>query len=154
MGQAELVPELEASYVIDYQVEVLVENGLQPEPERNAAGRLNFGYSLAPSMPKLKARVWATWLRGDCALSSHLGYLSSYKDEIPNTTASRINSFLTRDLTLQWALPARGPNLAFSALNITGAKAPATNLEQGFDGFTHTAKERRFKLALTWSVGA
>ncbi len=57
-------------------------------------------------------------------------------------------------MTLQWHLPVRGLNLAFSALNITGAKAPIANLEQGFDGFTHTAKGRRFKLALTWSFGA
>ena len=154
LGRGELVPELAAGYVIDYRVEALTENGLQLEPERDAAGRLNFGYNLAPSMPKLKVRLSATWLHGDYALSSHLGYISSYRDEIPNTTVPRIDSFLTWDMTLQWHLPVRGLNLAFSALNITGAKAPIANLEQGFDGFTHTAKGRRFKLALTWSFGA
>ncbi|MCY4426999.1 MAG: TonB-dependent receptor [Halieaceae bacterium] len=154
MGQGELVPELEVSYLIDYRVDALVENGLQLEPERDASGRLNFGHYLAPSLPKLKARLSAAWLRGNVVLSSHLGYISSYKDEIPNTTAPRIDSFLTWDMTLQWHLPASGLNLAFSALNITAAKAPTANLEQGFDGSTHTAKGRRFKLALTWSFDA
>ena len=152
-GGGELVPELEASYVFDYRVDALVENGLQLEPERDAAGRLNFGYYLAPSMPKLKVRLSAAWLRGDFALSGHLGYISSYRDEVPNTTVPRIDSFLTWDMTLQWHMPVRGLNLAFSALNIAGARAPAANLEQGFDGFTHTAKGRRFKLTLTWSRG-
>ena len=153
LGRGELVPELEASYTIDYRIEALVENGLQLEPERDAAGRMNFGHTLAPSLPKLKMRLSAAWLSGDFALSGHLGYISSYRDEIPGTTVPRIDSFLTWDMTLQWHLPARGLNLALSALNITGAKAPTANLEQGFDGLTHTARGRRFKLALTWSFG-
>ena len=153
LGAGELVPELEASYTTEYRVDALVEDGLRLEPARDAEGRLNFGHPLAPSMPQLKARLSLTWLWGDRALSSHLGYISSYRDEIPNTTVATIDSFLTWDMTLQWHLPARGLHLALSALNITGAEAPAANLEQGFDGFTHTAKGRRFRLGLTWSPG-
>ena len=152
-GGGELIPELEASYTIDYDVEALTEGGLELEPKRKAAGRLNFGYPLAPSMPQLKVRLSATWLRGTYALSSHLGYLSSYKDEIPNTTVPRIDSFLTWDMTLQWSPPVRGLHVSLSALNIADAEAPAANLEQGMDGFTHTAKGRRLRLGLIWSLG-
>ena len=153
LWRGELIPEWEASWVIDYRIKALVENGLQLAPRRDAAGRMNFGHPLAPSIPKLKMRLSATWLSGDYALSSHLGYVSSYRDDIPSTTVPRIDSFLTWDATLQWQLPSRGLNLAVSILNITDAKAPIANLEQGFDGFTHTAKGRRFKLAVTWSLG-
>ncbi len=153
LGRGELVPELEFSHTTEYRVDALVEDGLQLERARDAEGRLNFGHPLAPSLPETKARVSLTWLWGDRALSSHLVYVSSYRDRIPNTTVARIDSFLTWDITLQWHLPARGLHLALSALNVTGAEAPAANLEQGFDGFTHTAKGRRFRLGLTWSPG-
>lgn len=153
LGGGELVPELEASYTSEYRIDALVKDGLQLEPARDAEGRLNFGHPLAPSMPKLKARVSLTWLWGNRALSSHLGYVSSYRDRAPNTTVERIDSFLTWDVTLRWHLPGRGLHLAVSALNITDAEAPAANLEQGFDGFTHSAKGRRFRLGLTWSLG-
>ena len=149
----ELVPELEFSHTTEFRVDALVEDGLRLERARDAEGRLNFGHPLAPSLPETKARVSLTWLWGDRALSSHLVYVSSYRDRIPNTTVARIDSFLTWDITLQWHLPARGLHLALSALNVTGAEAPAANPEQGFDGFTHTAKGRRFRLGLTWSPG-
>ena len=94
---------------------------------------------------EFKARISGAWLWRDYAFSTHLGYISSYRDEAPGSTVARIDSFLTWDFTVQWELPTPGLRLALSALNITDSRAPTANLEQGFDGFTHTAKGRRYK---------
>ena len=53
---------------------------------------------------------------------------------------------------MRWRLP-RGMNLMLYGMNLTGRIPPWANIEQSFDGFTHDAKGRRLKMALTWRFG-
>ncbi len=151
LAAGEFEPSLDASYVFEYQADALVQDGLVLEPARDAAGRVNFGHPLAPSIPKFKMRLSGTWLWRSLALSTHLGYIASYKDEVASTSVPRIDDYLTWDVAVQWDTPVSGLRLALSLLNLTDTEAPYANLEQGFDGFTHGVKGRRAKLSLTWS---
>ncbi len=152
LGPGVFFPRLDLSYVIDYEIEALTEGGVELESSRDAVGRVNFGHPLAPSIPRLKTQLSGAYAWSDYTLSAHLGYISSYDDRTANTTWPQIEDFPTLDLSLQWDTPIDGLRMAFSAIHLTDQEAPRANLEQGYDGFTHSAKGRRLKIAMTWAL--
>ena len=79
----------------------------------------------------------------------HLVLRGSGDDEI----VPLIEPFLTWDVSLLWRGPG-GVNLTVYGMNLTGRVPPWVNIEQAFDGFTHDAKGRRIKAALSWRFGA
>ncbi len=141
---------LDFTYTIDYDVKAFSLNGIEMEPARDGAGRLNFGHPLAVALPEWKGSLGLSYGWGNYILSNHFNYISSY-DEPGGQYAPHIESHITWDATFMWRMPEQDIALVLSLLNVTDERPPRINLESGYDGLTHDPKGRRFKLGMTWS---
>ncbi len=145
----------DSTYTVGYDTKALLLEGtnLILYAERQAAGYLNFAHPIAVPLPRWKSRWSASYLWSRYTLSSFVSYISSYEDRGGNTTAPRIDPFLTWDMSFLWRFPGSGMDLTLHAMNLTGQIPPWANVEQSYDGFTHDPKGRRVKMALTWRFG-
>ena len=104
-------------------------------------------------LPRWKSRWSVAYTWDTYTLASYVSYISAYKDRGTDTTVPRIDPFHTWDTSFLWRFPASGIDLTLYGLNLTGILPPWVNVEQAYDGFTHDAKGRRFKVALTYRFG-
>ncbi len=141
---------LEATYTNKYSIEALNVEGVDLMPDTEAAGGLNKYNPIAPPLPSLKGRLFGSYSWSDYNVAGYLNYISSYTDhDEAGTEYEDIGGFVTLDATAQWS-PSRGIGISLSLLNLTGVAPPFVKWEQSFDGFTHSAKGQRIKLATTY----
>ena len=145
----------DSTYTLEYDTRALMLEGtdLTLYAAREAAGYLNFAHPIAVSLPRWKSRWSATYSWDNFTLANYVNYLSSYADRGQDTTTPWIDPYLTWDLSLIRRFPDSGMDLTLYALNLTGQRPPWANVEQSYDGFTHDAKGRRIKMALTFRFG-
>ena len=153
-GPGQLSLSWDSTYTLRYDTKELrlEDTDLILKEEQEAAGYLNFAHPIAVPLPRWKSRWSASYGWSAYRLASYLNYMSAYEDRGDDTIVPRIEPFLTWDMSLRWRLP-RGMNLMLYGMNLTGRIPPWANIEQSFDGFTHDAKGRRIKMALTWRFG-
>ena len=144
---------VDATYTREYHVRALLLNGLELQPEQEAAGYLNESIPIVVPIPQWKWRLATGYHRGGYSLVQHLNYISSYEDQLGAVDSDFriIDPFFTWDLNLLCNLSG-GISLTFSALNLTDAEPPLVNREHAHDGLTHSSKGRRFKLAVTYQL--
>ena len=160
-GPGHLAASLDATYTFNYRTKALMlsNGGLELQGATDAAGYLNFGNPIATSIPKLKGQASAGFHWKNYSLVSYLNYISSYEDRGSIASSnpvivdlfSTIDPFVTWDVSFLWTLSKKF-NLALSGVNLLGKRPPMANVEQAYDGFTHTPKGRKLKLAVTYQL--
>ena len=154
-GPGQLSASWDSTYTVQYETKALMLEGtdLMLYTRRNTAGYLNFAHPIAVPLPRWKSRWSASYTWNTYTLANYVSYISSYEDRGGNTTAPRIDPFLTWDTSFLWHFPGSGIDITLYALNLTGTVPPWVNIEQSYDGFTHDPKGRRIKAALTYRFG-
>ncbi len=148
-GAARMQAGFSGSYVIEYEVDEVVVEGVVVQPAFDAAGLLNYQTTAYP-LPQLKGQAWLQGEIGDHSLRLQLNYVGGYTDQRgadvfgPNAAAlagasvtegKEIGSFTTLDLTWRWQVLERtGASLAL--VNLLDEEPPFARLDQNFDPFT------------------
>jgi iron complex outermembrane receptor protein len=148
-GGARLQAGFAGSYVIEYQVDDVVVEGITVQPAFDAAGLLNYQTTAYP-LPQLKGQVWLQGLVGDHSLRLQLNHVDGYTDQRgadvfgPNTAAlagasvtrgKEIGNFTTVDLTWRWSL-LETTTVSLALVNLLDEDPPFARLDQNFDPFT------------------
>lgn len=148
-GGAHLQAGFAGSYVIEYEVDDVVVEGITVQPAFDAAGLLNYQTTAYP-LPQLKGQVWLQGLVGDHSLRLQLNHVEGYTDQRgadvfgPNnaalagasvTTGKEIGSFTSVDLTWRWSL-FDATTLSLALVNLFDEDPPFARLDQNFDPFT------------------
>ncbi len=149
LGAAQLQAGLAGSYVLEYQVDDVLVEGITVQPAFDAAGRLNYQTTAYP-LPQLKGQAWLQGRFGDHALRLQLNYVGGYEDQRgadvfgPNaaalagasvTAGKHIGSFATVDLTWRWQL-FEATSVSLALANLFDEDPPFARLDQNFDPFT------------------
>lgn len=137
------------SYVIDYDIDQVMVEGIVVQPAFNAAGKLNYQTTAYP-LPRLKGQAWIQGALGDYSLRLQMNYVDSYTDQRgadvfgPNnaalagaavTTGKVIGNYTTFDAVWRWQV-LDGTRVSLALLNIFDVDPPFARLDQNFDPFT------------------
>jgi len=137
------------SYVIDYEVDDVVVEGITVQPAYDAAGLLNYQTTAYP-LPQWKGQAWLQGVLGDHQVRLQVNYVDSYTDQRgadvfgPNTSAlagasvtagKEIGSFTTVDLTWRWQVLDE-TTVSLALYNLFDEDPPFARLDQNFDPFT------------------
>ena len=160
-GPGHLAASLDATYTFNYRTKALMldNSDLVLQGATDAAGYLNFGNPIATSVPALKGQASAGYHWKNYSLVSYLNYISSYEDrgskessnQVIRDLFSTVDPFITWDVSFLWTL-SKQINFALSGVNLLDTRPPMANVEQAYDGFTHTPKGRKLKLAVTYQL--
>jgi iron complex outermembrane receptor protein len=148
-GAVGLQAGVNGSYVIEYQIDDVMVEGVLVQPAFDAAGKLNYQTTAYP-LPRWKGQAWVQGGLGDHQLRLQLNYIGGYTDQRgadvfgPNTTVlagatvsagKQIGSFATVDATWRWALRS-GTTVSLALYNLFDTDPPFARLDQNFDPFT------------------
>lgn len=143
----------EGTRVNTYTVKPLIAFGETIVAETEAAGYLNQPNPIAPPIPQLKMRMSVALERDDYRVVGFLNFISSYEDRTEaDSEWNEIDSQMTLDIISRWKPEIEGLDLSFGILNLLDEDPPFVNWEQGYDGFTHNPKNRRFKLVVSYML--
>ena len=149
IGMAQMQAGVSGSYVIDYEVDDVVVEGVLVQPAYDAAGLLNYQTTSYP-LPRLKGQAWLQGALGDHSLRLQVNHVDSYTDQRgadvfgPNnaalagesvTAGKTIGSFTTVDATWRWNVLDR-TTVSLALYNLFDADPPFARLDQNFDPFT------------------
>ena len=148
-GAIDLQAGVNGSYVIEYQIDDVMVEGVLVQPAFDAAGKLNYQTTAYP-LPQWKGQAWVQGRFGEHQLRLQLNHVGSYTDQRgadvfgPNTTVLAgetvsagkvIGSNTTVDLTWRWSLPSR-TTVSLALYNVFDPDPPLARLDQNFDPFT------------------
>ena len=137
------------SYVIEYEVDDVVVEGIAVQPAFDAAGLLNYQTTAYP-LPQWKGHAWLQGAFGDHSLRLQVNHVDSYTDQRgadvfgPNnaalagasvTAGKVIGSFTTVDATWRWQVLDR-TSVSLALFNLLDEEPPLARLDQNFDPFT------------------
>ena len=149
LGGGQVQAGVSGSYVIDYEVEDVMVEGIRVQPAFDAAGLLNYQTTAYP-LPQWKGYAWLQGAFGAHALRLQVNYADGYTDQRgadvfgPNTAAlagasvtagKQIGSFTTVDATWRWRALDR-TTLSVALFNLFDEDPPFARLDQNFDPFT------------------
>ena len=142
----------EGTRVNAYTVKPLMGFGETIVAETEAAGYLNQTNPIAPPIPQLKMRMSVALDRDRLRVVGYMNFISSYEDRTEaNSEWKEIDSQVTVDVISRWQPEVSGLDLSFGILNVLDEDPPFVNWEQGYDGFTHNPKNRRFKIVVSYT---
>jgi len=149
LGPVNLVVGGNATYIIDYETDDLLVEGILVQPRFDGVGLLNYQTTAYP-LPEWKGNWYVQGDYGASSLRLQFNYIDGYTDQRgaaifgPNlgalagasTVAGRqIGSFRTMDATYRLTLNT-GTTIALSALNIFDRDPSFARLDQNYDPFT------------------
>lgn len=149
VGAAGLEAGVSGSYVIEYEIDDVIVEGVLVQPAFDAAGLLNYQTTAYP-LPRWKGQAWVQGEIGDHALRLQVNHIDSYTDQRgaevfgPNHAAlagasvpagKEIGSFTTVDATWRWQVLDR-TSLSLALFNLFDRDPPFARLDQNFDPFT------------------
>jgi iron complex outermembrane receptor protein len=149
LGAARVQAGVSGSYVLTYDVDDVVVEGVLVQPAYDAAGLLNYQTTAYP-LPRLKGQAWVQGALGDHSLRLQVNYVDSYRDQRgadvfgPNgsalagasvTAGKTIGSFTTFDAVWRWNVLDR-TSVSLALYNLFDADPPFARLDQNFDPFT------------------
>ena len=157
-GMGTMTMGVRGTYTMSYDIRSHSYEGVQIQPEVDAAGKLNFGNPLAVSIPNFKVQAYVTNRWDEYNLAAYLNYVSAYDDDAAHdgyggvpVSNFEIESNATIDVNLQRAFTDLGLNLSLAVLNLTDQEPPFANTEHAYDGLTHNPKGRRIKLTARYA---
>src|SRR5690606_19401299 len=147
-GAARVQVGFSGSYVLEYQVDDVVVEGVSVQPAFDAAGLLNYQTTAYP-LPRLKGSAWVQGTHGDHSLRLQVNHVGGYTDQRggdvcgPNpapagagvTGGKEIGSFDTVDVTWRWEV-LESTAVSLALLNLFDSDPPLARLDQNFDPFT------------------
>jgi iron complex outermembrane receptor protein len=149
VGNARVEAGVSGSYVIDYEVDDVMVEGILAQPAYDAAGLLNYQTTAYP-LPRWKGQAWLQGEFGNHSLRLQVNYVDSYTDQRgadvfgPNASALAgasvtagkvVDSFTTVDLTWRWRVLDR-TTVSLALFNLFDEDPPFARLDQNFDPFT------------------
>jgi iron complex outermembrane receptor protein len=100
------------SYILEYDVDALVVNGVTFSAALDAVGHANFGNTLAYPMPQMKADLFGEYTQGDHNLRLGVRYIDEYTDtRTANYTVSPANTQVTPAPTTPTLLTTAGKTI-------------------------------------------
>jgi iron complex outermembrane recepter protein len=145
-----------ATYILSYDVDATVVEGVTVAPAFEAVGFLNYQTTAIP-LPEWKGNAFIEYSAGAHNLRWTTNYIDGYTDQrvlAPNPLLGKnIDEFITHDLNYRVELPWEMRMVA-SVENITDEEPPFVRLELAYDPFTSSAFGRIYKLGLTKRFGA
>jgi len=145
-----------ATYILSYDVDATVVEGVTVAPAFEAVGFLNYQTTAIP-LPEWKGNAYVEWAAGRHNLRFTTNYIDGYTDQrtlAPNPTLGKnIDEFITYDLNYRVELP-WDMRMVASVENLTDEDPPFVRLELAYDPFTASAFGRIYKLGLTKRFGA
>ncbi|HEY6816627.1 MAG TPA: TonB-dependent receptor [Croceibacterium sp.] len=148
-GGARLQAGFAGSYVIEYEIDDVMVEGISVQPAFDAVGLLNYQTTAYP-LPQLKGQAWLQGAIGDHSLRLQLNHVDGYTDQRgadvfgPNTAAlagasvtagKEIGSMTTVDLTWRWQV-FDATTVSLALINLLDEDPPFARLDQNFDPFT------------------
>ncbi len=114
----------------------------------NALGRLNYETPLARTLTEWKILWHVNYAWRDFNLRYAAKFVNSYDNLEDNI---KIDSHLTHDLHLHWAMMGGKLNLWATLLNFTDEDPPYAGEDLNYDAFTHNPLGRILKLGFTYA---
>ncbi len=147
-GGVQMQAGFAGSYVLEYQVDDVVVEGITVQPAFDAAGLLNYQTTAYP-LPQLKGQAWVQGTLGDHLVRVQVNHVDGYTDQRtaefgPNPTAlagasvtagKEIGSMTTVDLIWRWQVFDR-TTMSLALNNLFDTDPPFARLDQNFDPFT------------------
>ena len=157
MGPGTLTAGLEASYVLEYERDDLLNiNKVKLGDGGDLVGRLNYNQGSAfTSKPELKGNVYARYEMDDHYASLIARYVSSYDDlgaPASHPHLGTIDSHITWDAHYNFT-GFEGVRITLSVINLTDEDPPAARGDINYDPFTHNPFGRMIKVGVTYSMG-
>ncbi len=149
LGGGQVQAGVSGSYVIEYEVDDVIVEGIHVQPSFDAAGLLNYQTTAYP-LPQLKGQAWLQGAVGAHSLRLQVNYADSYTDQRgpevfgPNfaalagasvTAGKVIESFTTVDVTWRWRVLSQ-TMVSVALYNVFDQDPPFARLDQNFDPFT------------------
>jgi len=149
LGGGRVQAGVSGSYVIEYEVDDVMVEGIRVQPAFDAAGLLNYQTTAYP-LPQWKGQAWLQGAIGAHSLRLQVNYVDSYTDQRgadvfgPNnaalagasvTAGKVIGSFTTVDATWRWQVLDR-TSVSVALYNLFDQDPPFARLDQNFDPFT------------------
>jgi len=149
IGRGRVEAGISGSYVIEYEVDDVVVEGIAVQPAFDAAGLLNYQTTAYP-LPQWKGQAWLQGALGAHSLRLQVNYADSYTDQRgadvfgPNaaalaganvTAGKTVGSFTTLDATWRWRVFER-TGVSLALFNLFDVDPPFARLDQNFDPFT------------------
>ncbi|HWK42871.1 MAG TPA: TonB-dependent receptor [Croceibacterium sp.] len=149
LGEVAAQAGVSGSYVLHYNVDDVMVEGVLVQPAYDAAGKLNYQTTAYP-IPRLKGQMWVQGAAGDHSLRLQLNHVASYRDQRgadvfgPNnaalagasvTAGKTIGSFTTLDAVWRWRVRDRA-TISVALYNLFDTDPPFARLDQNFDPFT------------------
>lgn len=160
-----------ATYVLGYDVDAPIVDGLAVSPAFDAAGKLNY-QTVAYPLPKLKGNLFVEYSHGPHNIRYVMNYIDDYFDQRKDTFApsfanaprgaldpvaitggSQIDSTVFQDLHYVLQLPWE-TSLSLSVDNLTDEDPSFARLDLSYDPFTSSALGRTYKVGLRKRFGA
>jgi len=149
LAGGEVQAGVSGSYVIEYEVDGVVVEGIAVQPAFDAAGLLNYQTTAYP-LPRWKGQAWLQGTFGDHSLRLQVNHVDSYTDQRgadvfgPNaaalagasvTAGKVVGGFTTVDATWRWQVLER-TTVSVALYNLFDQDPPLARLDQNFDPFT------------------
>jgi iron complex outermembrane receptor protein len=144
-----------ATYILKYDVDATVVEGITVAPAFDAVGFLNYQTTAIP-LPQWKGNAFLEYSAGPHNLRWTTNYIDGYTDQrvlaVNPALGKEIGSFVTHDLAYRVELPWEMRVIA-AAENIFNEDPPFVRLELAYDPFTASALGRTFKLGVSKRFG-
>lgn len=151
-----LVFGLNVTYILGYDIDPTVVEGVTVSPAFDAVGLLNYQTTAVP-LPEWKANAYIEYYSGGHNLRVTTNYIDGYTDQrtlaVNPTLGKNIDEYITYDVNYRIELPWQ-MRLIASVENVTDEDPPFVRLELAYDPFTASALGRIYKLGLTKRFGA
>jgi iron complex outermembrane receptor protein len=148
VGPGTLSLGMDFSHTIEYEVDEYVKNGTVVSASFDAAGFLNGGNAVRP-LPDLKGRIFGEYNWGGNNALLYVNHITDYEDERFNV---EVDSQTTYDFHYQLSFLNDDATITFSALNFTDEEPPLARLDLNYDGYTHNAFGRMYKVGFKYSL--
>lgn len=149
VGPGNLALGLDFSHTLEYKTEAYVKGDTEVAAGFDAAGGLNAGNAVRP-LPDLKGRTFAEYNMGGNNFLLYANYLSEYEDQ--RFAGTNIDSQTTFDFHYQVRVLDDSLKLTASAINFTDEEPPLARVDLNYDGYSHNAFGRMFKLGLQYTL--
>jgi choline dehydrogenase-like flavoprotein len=149
VGPGNLALGFDFSHTLEYTTEAYTKGDTQIAAAFDAAGGLNAGNAVRP-LPDLKGRTFAEYNMGSNNFLLYANYLAEYEDQ--RFAGVNVDSQTTWDFHYQVQLLNDSLQLTASAINFTDEEPPLARVDLNYDGYSHNAFGRMFKLGIQYTL--
>ena len=155
MGGNQVNVGLEGTYTMSYDVDAYYKGGVLIADAFEAAGYYNFDNNVRP-IQDLKARAHVNvGIGATMNALLYVNYISDYddrRDAVKSLGGSTVDSQTTMDFHFTTSLMDDALSLTASVINLTDEEPPVAYGDLMYDGYTHNALGRMFKVGFKYTM--